>query len=155
MGFDVSNFLGSLFGNGPAMVKAAVPEAADPPAAVASADWVRQPDVHGRMGWQAPDLPEVMPFDDLPLPGPPCPECGSLEQWQDALGRERCGNCEREILDKALELAERAAWLRKQAQPRKPATRITPRCVAAGQVDTLDLVAKRPVQGQLRGFGGV
>ena len=132
--------LQAIFGDGPVVTEEVVTRFQVVPPGVDDdggrfADWVRRPDFHGRMGWKAPDLPEVMPFDDLPLPGPPCPKCGSLEQWQDGLGRERCGNCEREILDKALELAEHAAWLRKQAQPRKPAPRIAPRCVAAGSAD--------------------
>ena len=112
------------------------PVAADPQAAVAFADWVQRPDCHGRLGWQAPDLPEVIPFDDLPLPGPPCPKCGSLEQWQDALGRTRCGVCEADTLHKALRLVKRAARLRKRGQPRTPAPRIVPGCVPAGSVDT-------------------
>jgi hypothetical protein len=98
---------------------------------------------------------EVVPFDDLLLPGPACPRCGSLESWTDILGGQHCGVCERATLDKALRLAERAARLRQQAQQRKPAPRIAPGCVAAGRVDMQDLGDKRPTQGELRGFGGV
>jgi hypothetical protein len=117
MGFDVADLLGNLFGAGP-MAPEEIPEAVAP--AVVScpdddggrfADWVRRPDAHGRMGWQAPDLPEAVPFDALDLPGPGCPKCGSLEQWQDLLGRQRCGVCEADALGRALNLAERAARL--------------------------------------------
>jgi len=45
-------------------------------------------------------------------PGTGCPACGSLEEWQDALGRVRCGVCEADVLAKALRLAEKAATLR-------------------------------------------
>jgi hypothetical protein len=47
-------------------------------------------------------------------PGPGCPVCGSLEQWQDLLGRQRCGRCEVDALARAIKLAERAARLRKR-----------------------------------------
>jgi membrane-associated PAP2 superfamily phosphatase len=47
-------------------------------------------------------------------PGPGCPVCGSLEQWQDGRGCRRCGVCEADALDKALKLVERAARLRKR-----------------------------------------
>jgi len=87
-------------------------------------------------------------------PGPACPRCGSLEQWQDLLGRQRCGVCEADALGKAIKLAERAARLRQQAQPRKPAPRLAPGCVAVGRVDTLDLDSGKPSQGQPEGFGG-
>ena len=156
--------LQAIFGNGPAQVAMApeeIPEAVAP-AVVSSpdddggrfADWVRRPDAHGRMGWQAPDLPEAVPFDDLDLPGTGCPRCGSLKQWQDLLGRQRCGRCEAGTLGRALKLAERAARLRTQAQPRKPAPRLAPGCVAVGRVDTLDLDSGKRSQGQPEGFGG-
>ncbi len=109
-------------------------------AATAFADWVCRPDAHGRMGWE----PEAAPFDDLDLPGPGCPMCRSLEQWQDALGRQRCGRCEADALGKALQLAERAARLRKQAQSKKPARHDCAPCVAAGRVDMQDLGDKQP-----------
>jgi ribosomal protein S27AE len=121
--------LQAIFGDGPAPVAApeVIPEAVAPVAAPGPDDdggrqhdddggrfagWVRRPDAHGRMGWEAPDLPEAVPLDALPLPGPACPRCGSLEQWQDALGRQRCGRCEADALGKAMKLAERAARLR-------------------------------------------
>jgi hypothetical protein len=88
-------------------------------------------------------------------PGTACPKCGSLEQWQDLLGRQRCGVCEADALGRALKLAERAARLRTQAQPRKPAPRLAPGCVPVGSTDTLDLGDKRPTQGRLRGLCGV
>jgi len=158
--------LQAIFGDGPAVAKAVVPEpaaavlgdrldtAADPLAALPFAEWVLRPDCHGRMGWQAPGLAEAVPFDALDLPGPACPVCGSLEQWQDLLGHQRCGACEADALNKALELANKAARLRSQAPPRKPALRIAPGCVAAGRVDTLDLDNKRSLQRPLAGLGG-
>jgi hypothetical protein len=171
MDFDVADLLGNLFGSGPAVATVAALESAPPPeaaplpdaadtagdllAATPFADWVRRPDYHGRMGWESPDLPEAVPFDALDLPGPGCPKCGSLEQWQDLLGRQRCGVCEADALGRALKLAERAARLRTQAQPRKPAPRLAPGCVPVGSTDTLDLGDKRPTQGRLRGLCGV
>jgi len=108
--------LQAIFGNGPAAPEE-IPEAVAPAAVtpchdadggrqhdddggIRFADWVRRPDAHGRMGWEAPDLPERdrwwarRDFDDLPLPIAGCPMCGSLESWQDALGRQRCGVCD-------------------------------------------------------------
>ena len=75
-------------------------------------------------------------WDETTEPGTGCPVCGSLESWEDALGRTRCGVCEADTLNKALRLVERAARLRKRGQPRKPAPRIAPRCVPASSVDT-------------------
>jgi hypothetical protein len=112
-------------------------------------------------GGGAPAIPEVvnvveMPdFDSLPLPGDPCLRCGSLEKWWDILGGEHCQQCQRATLDKALQLADLAARLRQKAQPRKPAPRIAPGCVAAGSVDILDTDNHRPVQSQPRGLCGV
>jgi hypothetical protein len=83
---------------------------------------------------------------------PACPKCGSLEEWTDLLGRQHCGVCERATLDKALRLANRAARLREQAQPRKPAPRIAPSCVSGGMVDTQDLGGNRPTQEQTEGL---
>ena len=100
MDFDVGDLLGNLFGGCP-VVPEEIPAAAAPAVVTLGpddagrfADWVRRPDAHGRMGWEAFDLPEAVPVEALPLPGPGCPVCGSLEQWQDALGRQRCGRCE-------------------------------------------------------------
>ena len=167
MDYDVTDFLGNLF-SGTVPTTAAmvvqpeavpepilVPEAADVLAALPFTDWVLRPDSHGRMGWEAPDLPEAVPFDDLPLPGPGCPVCGSLESWRDLLGRERCGVCERGLLDKAFQLTEKAARLREQSPTRKPAPPLPRCCVSGGIVDTLDLGGNRPLQGHPRGFVGV
>ena len=88
-------------------------------AALTFADWVLRPDCHGRMGWEAPDLPEAdrwwahCMFDDLPLPGPPCPKCGSVEEWTDLLGGRHCQQCDGDLLRRSLDLAERAGRLRK------------------------------------------
>ena len=117
MDFDVGDLLGNLFGGCPVVpeeIPAAVAPAVvtlGPDDAGRFADWVRRPDAHGRMGWEAFDLPEAVPVEALPLPGPGCPVCGSLEQWQDALGRQRCGRCEAGALDKALKLADKAGRL--------------------------------------------
>ena len=48
-----------------------------------------------------PTISDVVPFDDLPLPGPACPRCGSLEEWIDLLGGRHCGICEANTLNKA------------------------------------------------------
>ncbi len=129
MDFDVSDLLENLFGG-------TVPTAAAVAQPVAQPEPIPQPEVT-----ELPLLPEragpvvdtlaaewenVADFDSLPLPGDPCPVCGSLEEWTDLLERRRCGVCERETLDKALQLAERVARLRKQAQPRQSAPKIRP-----------------------------
>jgi hypothetical protein len=54
----------------------------------------------------------MLDFDHLAQPGEPCPRCGSLEMWDDTLGRRRCGECERATLDRAIRWADRAARLR-------------------------------------------
>jgi hypothetical protein len=169
MAFDAADFLENLFSSptvaAVAMADAAVspepiprPEAADAPAdhlaALPFADWVRRLDCHGRMGWESSDPPEAIPFDDLLLPGPACPVCGSLEVWTDLLGRQRCGVCERGILEKAMRLVEQAARLRNQISQQEPTPRIAPCCVSGGIVDTLDLNTARPLQGHPRGFDG-
>jgi hypothetical protein len=84
------------------------------------------------------------PWEEATEPGPGCTVCGSLEQWQDALGRQRCGVCERVALNKGLQLAQRAARLRKLTQPRKPAHQDNAGCVPGGVVDMLDPKGKRP-----------
>jgi hypothetical protein len=66
------------------------------------------------------------PWEEAVDPPPACQQCGSLESWQDLLGRQWCGVCEVDALGRALQLAERAARLRKQAQSRKPAPTSTP-----------------------------
>jgi hypothetical protein len=49
------------------------------------ARWVLRPDARGRLGLEAPDLPEPERwwarggFDGRPEPGDGCPKCGSLE----------------------------------------------------------------------------
>ena len=105
--YDVSDLLDNLFG-GTTPTRAAMvvqpevlpepiprPKAAELPTPAADTEAVEMPD-----------------FDSLPLPGEPCPVCGSLEEWTDMLDRRRCGNCERDTLDKATRLAERTAQLR-------------------------------------------
>lgn len=117
--------------------------------------WVRRPDSRGRMGWQFPESPEYVAWDDLPLPGPACPVCGSLESWTDALGRTRCGVCEAGILDKALLLADKAGKLRTKTQNQKPAPQDSRGSVSAGSVDTKHLGSNRPLRRQIRGLCAV
>ncbi len=52
-------------------------------------------------------------------PPPPCPKCGSLELWQDLLGRWHCQHCEATKFQRGLRLAERAARLRRETERRK------------------------------------
>ena len=103
----------------------AVDVAGDPSGGLDFSDWVRRPDCNGRMGREAPNLPEadrwwsVGDFESLPEPGDPCPRCGSLETWWDLLGAEHCGHCEADKLKRALGLADRAARLRRRNPPRQ------------------------------------
>ncbi|MBU4273738.1 MAG: hypothetical protein KKA28_17900 [Planctomycetes bacterium] len=71
---NATDFLAGLFGQGKAdSPPAPTPEAADPLATLPFADWVLRPDAHGRIGWEAPGLPEVdrwwarCDFLDLPV----------------------------------------------------------------------------------------
>ncbi len=116
MGFDVSDLLGSLFGVGPVVAPVTAPAVAAVPVSSPDdggrfADWVCRPDGSGRMGWESPGLPESdrwwarCDFDAQPEPGAGCPVCGSLESWQDLLGRERCGRCESDTLEKSAEIS--------------------------------------------------
>ena len=59
-----------------------------------------------RLDWPCPSS------DGTIEPGPACSVCGSLEHWQDGLGRRRCGVCEADALARARRLAETAARLR-------------------------------------------
>ena len=129
MDFDVCDMLENLFGGAvPAAQPVVLPEPIPQPEVTElptpavdplAAEWEKVPD-----------------FDSLPLPGRPCPRCGSLETWWDILGGEHCQQCERATLEKSFQLTDRAAMLRKQAQPRKPAPRIAPGCVAGGMVES-------------------
>lgn len=141
MAFDVTNLLGNLFGGATLTPAAAVPElvaapevvvpepvprpeavdtVGDPLAAFTYADWVQRSDSRGRVGWEAPDLPECerwwarWDFNDLPA----VPE----------------GFC----------------W----GGTEKPAPQDCAGGVSGSMVDKQDLDNKRPLQGQLRGFGG-
>jgi hypothetical protein len=140
--------LQAIFGNGTTPTRAAMvvqpevlpepiprPKAAELPTLAADTEAVEVPD-----------------FDSLPLPGDPCPRCGSLEKWWDILGGEHCQQCERATLDKALQWVELAARLRQQPQRQKPAPRIAPGCVAAGRVDTQDIDSGKPLQAMLGDF---
>jgi hypothetical protein len=72
MAFDVTDLFGNLFGGGPAVATAAMVASPDDDDGGRFADWVRRPDFHGRMGWEAPGMPEAdrwwarCDFDDLP-----------------------------------------------------------------------------------------
>ena len=118
------------------------------------ADWVRRPDSRGRMGWQAPETPVMVPFDDLPRPGPPCPKCGSLELWQSVAGTWRCCHCDAAALQRSRELADLAARLRKQAQPSKPAPRIAPVALRAARSIFWTYRTSGPSRGIYRGLAG-
>lgn len=96
--------------------------AADPggePSGFDFSGWVLRPDGKGRLGWEAPDLPEasrwwaVADFDELPEPGDPCPRCGSFETWSDLLGGEHCGQCEPGKLDRSPKLMHPCTRLRR------------------------------------------
>lgn len=152
MDFDASKLLEDLFG-GTALTKAATvapPVVVFAPTLQPVAAELSTPaiDALAAGGDDAPD------FDSLPLPGDPCPVCGSLEQWTDAIGRNRCEVCERAILDKAIRWADRAARLREKSQLSKPAPRIAPGCVATGRGDILDLAGNRPTQGLSEALAG-
>ena len=114
--------------------------------------WVRRPDSRGRLGWQSPDSPEVVAWADLQEPGPGCPVCGSLESWVDVLGRERCGLCEAKILDKAMQLAERASKLQTKALGQKTASQEPRGCVPGGRLGSLALRERATVCGNGRGL---
>jgi len=99
------------------------PQAVDlGPSGIDPADWTRQPDTSGRMGWQrrdydATDWPD---FGELPNPDP-CPACGSLGRWEtiaadlDGIepGRWRCLQCDPPT--KSRHWAAQAAELRRNA----------------------------------------
>lgn len=127
MEYDVGDLLESLFGGAVPVivVTTAQPEAVEVPTPIIDPE--------------AANADEIPDFESLPPPGDPCPRCGSLEAWENILGRRRCGVCERDILEKAIGLTIRAARLRERAQRQKPAPRIAPGCVAAGRVDILDV----------------
>ncbi|MEN6558053.1 MAG: hypothetical protein ABFC54_07725 [Thermoguttaceae bacterium] len=125
MDFDVTDLLENLFGGVVSVPMVAIDDLAelpdapvDPSSADPFADWVYRPDSEGRMGWQAPDLAEVVPSEAMPWPNP-CPRCGSLEKWWDVLGGEHCSVCEQDKLKRAIRWAETAARLR-AANPPKP-----------------------------------
>jgi len=80
-----------------------------PPADSPFADWVLRPDCNGRLGWEAPGLPEEdrwwarAEFDDLPtyrnvprvphVPHDTCYWCGRSVFWRSIHGVVVCGNC--------------------------------------------------------------
>jgi ribosomal protein S27AE len=144
--------LQAIFGKGTTPTTAAVAQPVAVPEPIPGPEAAELP--APTVDTEAVEVVEVPDFDSLPLPGKFCPRCGSLEEWTDLLGRQRCGVCERDTLDKATRLAERTAWLCQQAQRQKPAPRIAPGCVAAGRVDILDFGGKRPLQSELRGLCG-
>ena len=46
-------------------------------------------------------------------PGTACPVCGSLTKWWDLLGGKHCQTCHGALLERSLNLADRAARLRR------------------------------------------
>jgi hypothetical protein len=146
MDYDVADMLDSLFGRPiPTVISGIVPTMISEAAPAAISDVA--PMVISADREEVPNVEEVPDFDSLPPLGGPCPGCGGLEEWTDLLGRRRCGVCERDILEKAIDWASRAARLREQAQRQKPAPRIAPGCVAAGRVDMLTISAQ-PANGE-------
>jgi hypothetical protein len=63
----------------------------------------------------APDHSAVgpCPWDAAEEPGPPCPECGSLEVWWDLLGGRHCQTCDGTKVRRAVGLRERAERIRR------------------------------------------
>ncbi len=102
------------------------PQAADiGPSGFDPANWIRQPDVTGRWGWQRADFdvadcPDFETLPDVLL----CPRCGSLEAWQSIAsdrcgidpGRWRCLHCDPPTKSRAV--AAQAAKLRRLATAR-------------------------------------
>jgi hypothetical protein len=68
-----------------------------------------------------PNPPEtdIVPWDECIEPPHPCPKCGSLACWWDALGGQHCIICEKpkHPREKAAELWKLAARLRQSARP--------------------------------------
>jgi hypothetical protein len=131
MGFDVGDLFGNLFGSSPPRAIVTVPE---PVANVASHATSKAVTSLAALPITA-GLAAMIPFDDLPLPGTPCPRCGSLEEWTDLFGRRRCGVCERATLDKAIQWADRAARLQNQSRQRKPTPQDSGCCGSGGVVE--------------------
>ena len=117
---------------------------------VATADAPANPE---RIG-SCVDVDRPCLWDEATEPGPACPVCGSLEQWQDLLGQQRCGVCEDGILNKALQLAQRAAHLRKQTQQQKLASQDNAGDVSGGMVDTQTSGTIGPCKGNQRALAG-
>jgi len=109
-----------------AETSAPVPVAAEPAEAPVFSGfdfprWVRRPDVSGRMGWEAPDLPERERWWAHPeriIDPDPCERCGSLEVWQDLAGGWHCQHCEADTLARGERLARLAMTLRNRG-PRR------------------------------------
>ena len=118
----------------------ATPDVATPDVENAFSDWVLRPDANGRIGLEAPSLPEVdrwwatSPWEGVPrapdapatkphcsdgwppntiVPPEGCKQCGSLDQWQSMAGDWHCSICEPPTKSRAW--LERAAKLREQA----------------------------------------
>lgn len=121
--------------------------------------WQRRPDVSGRMGWEAPALPEADRWwadgnvAALPEATAPCPRCGGLELWQDPAGGWHCQRCDGDVLRRSRDLTARAARLRAAGR-----AKAAPQDCAGGapgpRVDALELPGNRPVQGHLQEFDG-
>jgi len=144
MDFDAVNFLMGLFGgdtvpsgtdpdpqgsdNAPALEEKAgspAPRAAGPePAPEPFAGWVLRSDVSGRLGWEAPGLPEAARwwadsrFEDLPAVEF-CPKCGGVMWWWTVGGDRRCMVCDPPTA--AIRLLERAERIRRRLGIPSPA----------------------------------
>jgi hypothetical protein len=62
--------------------------------------WVQRPDVHGRLGWEQPELLEADrwwargDFEDLPEADWACATCGGFLWWEDGFGGRHCSACD-------------------------------------------------------------
>jgi hypothetical protein len=135
----------------PALLTSAGADPGNGPAPEASTDapepipglfegWTLRPDAGGRLGWEAPDLPEVdrVTFDDLPGPAAvcagvhPCPWCGRRSWWRSIYGVVVCGWCHPpaapELVAEWLDGAE--TGLAQEPAPGRPRC-----CVLSGAVD--------------------
>ena len=104
--------LESIFGEPVVVYPKAAPVTHDGLTASRFADWIRRPDASGRMGWEAPDLPERKRWEQLPELPRPCPRCRGLELWETMTGDWRCLHCERVEFERSQELSRLAPQLR-------------------------------------------
>ena len=112
MSFEVGQFLGTLFGvDGTAKVEPVEAgidnEAGEPSKATECPPAFPDGAVDDVDPW-----PEAEPWPD------PCQQCGTLELWENPLGRWRCMKCDPP--DRARRLLDKVERLRKRYGPPKP-----------------------------------